>query len=227
MNTKLERFFAFMMEEKIKAFFSFTFYISFIVMFIGIDLPRVLEIICFIVLLISICFCCSVFTAEWMDRIFARGIRKLGKSIYQEIKKIGKEILMFIPILLISCCIISFLMIGQPVNQTSVEQDFYEKPIFNSICSIIIGPIIEEFIFRFFPHKFIKNKALYIIVSTVIFAVMHVIDDPNAFYYIWFYMIRAWYYAYRYHKTKDILVPISMHSLNNLVSTLILVFSLK
>ena len=60
-------------------------------MFIGIDLPMVLEIICFIVLLISICFCCSVFTAEWMDRIFARGIRKLGKSIYQEIKKIGKE----------------------------------------------------------------------------------------------------------------------------------------
>lgn len=90
---------------------------------------------------------------------------------------------------------------------------------------IIIGPIIEEFIFRFLPYRFIKNKILYVIVSTVIFAGMHVLNDPNPFYYIWFYMMRPLYYGYRYHKTKDILVPISMHSLNNLFDVLLFVLS--
>ena len=132
---------------------------------------------------------------------------------------------MFIPILLISDCVISFIMVGQPANQTSLDKAFYEAPIFNSILSIIIGPIIEEFIFRFLPYRFIKNKTLYIIVSTVVFAAMHVVNDPNPFYYIWFYMMRPLYYGYRYHKTKDILVPLSMHSLNNLVATLLFVLS--
>ena len=132
---------------------------------------------------------------------------------------------MFIPIFIITICITSFIMVGQSANQTSIDESFYEAPIFNSILAIIIGPIIEEWIFRFLPSKFINNRTLYIIVSTVIFATMHVIDDPNAFYYIWFYMMRPLYYAYRYHKTKDILVPISMHSLNNLVATLLFVIS--
>lgn len=225
MNTKIGRFFTFIMKEKTRNFFAFAFYVFFIVMFIEIDLPLALEIICCIVVLSITPFVCTVYMSEWMDKMYERNRGKLGKNIIQEIKKIAKEILMFIPILLISDCIISFTMVGQPANQTSIEQSFYEAPIFNSIFAIIIGPIIEEFIFRFLPYRFIKNKTLYIIVSTVVFAAMHVISDPNPFYYIWFYMMRPLYYGYRYHKTKDILVPISMHSLNNLVATLLFVLS--
>ena len=109
------------------------------------------------------------------------------------------------------------MMVGQPANQTNIEQTFLEELILNSIMAIIVGPIIEEFIFRFLPSRFIKNKILYVIVSTVVFAAMHVLDDPNPFYYIWFYIIRACYYGYSYYKTKDILVPISIHSFNNFI----------
>lgn len=225
MNTKIGRFFTFIMREKTRKIFAFAFYVLIIVMHMEIDLPLALEIICFIVLMFISLFGSTVYVSEWMDKMYERNRGKLGKSIIQEIKKIAKEILMFIPILLISICVTSFICVGQSANQTNIEQSFYKAPILNSIYAIIIGPIIEEFIFRFLPYKFIKNKALYIIVSTVVFAAMHVLNDPNPFYYIWFYMMRPLYYGYRYHKTKDILVPISMHSLNNLVAVLVFVIS--
>ncbi len=225
MYNKVERFFTFIMKEKTRNFFAFAFYVSFIVMLIEIELPMVLQVISFIVQIIILPLICLIYMNEWMDKMFEKNRGKLGKNIIEEIKKISKEILMFIPILLISKCITSFIMVGQPANQTSIEESFCEALIFNSIYAIIIGPIIEEFIFRFLPYRFIKNKTLYIIVSTIIFAAMHVVNDTNPFYYIWFYMIRAFYYGYRYHKTKDILVPLSMHSLNNFVETLLIVLS--
>lgn len=225
MNTKIGRFFTFIMKEKTRKVFAFTFYVCFIVMFMEINLPLALEIICFIFLMFITLFGCTVYISEWMDKMYDKNRGKLGKNIIQEIKKIAKEILIFIPILIMTQCITSFIMVEQPANQTSLEQSFYEAPIFNSVFAIIIGPIIEEFLFRFLPYKFIKNKNLYIIVSTIVFAAMHVVNDPNPFYYIWFYMMRPLYYGYRYHKTNDILVPITMHSLNNLVATLLFVFS--
>lgn len=225
MNTKIERFFTFIMKEKTRKIFAFTCYILFIFMFMQIDLPLAVEFLCFIFSIFIIFFGCTVYMIEWMDKMWEENRGKPGKNIIKEIKKIGKEILMYIPIALISICVTSFIMVGQPANQASLDKSFYEAPIFNSILSIIIAPIIEEFIFRFLPYKFIKNKTLYIIVSAVVFAAMHVVNEPNPFYYIWFYMMRPLYYGYRYHKTKDILVPISMHSLNNLIATLLFVFS--
>lgn len=193
MNTKLGRFFTFIMKEKTRKIFAFAFYIFFIVWLIGIDLPLLLEIICCIATLFISSIVCSIYFIEWMDKMEEKNRGKLRKNIIQEIKKISKEILMFIPINLISFIILSFTAIGQPTNQTNIEQSFYESPIYISILAIIIGPIMEEFIFRFLPYRFINNKLLYIIVSTVIFAAMHVVDDPNPFYYIWFYMIDSWY----------------------------------
>lgn len=225
MNTKIEHFFTFIMKEKTRKVFAFIFYVYSIVMFMEIHLPLALEIICFIVLMFIILFGYTVYISEWMDKMYEKNRGKLGKNIIHEITKIAKEILMFIPILIITIGITSFIMVGQPANQSSIEQSFYEAPIFNSVSIIIFGPIIEEFLFRFLPYEFIKNKNLYIIVSTVIFAAMHVINDPNPFYYICFYMMRSLCYGYRYQKTKDILVPISMHSFNNLVATLLFVLS--
>ena len=54
---------------------------------------------------------------------------------------------------------------------------------------------------------------------------MHVVNDTNAFYNIWFYLPNALYLGYRYYKTNDLLVTISIHSLNNLLATLPLILS--
>jgi len=224
MNTKLERFLTCIKRERTRKIFAFIIYVYYILMPMEIELPSAVEFVIGIVVSFIFLFGAIIYITEWMDKMYEKNKGKLEQRINKELKKVGKEILMFIPILLISKIIVYFVMVGQPVNQTNVEKLFYEAPIFMSIFTIIIGPIIEEFIFRFLPYKFIKNKAVYIVVSTIVFAAMHVIDDTNPFYCIWFYMMRPLYYGYRYHKTKNILVPLSMHSLNNMVEVLKLVF---
>lgn len=218
MIAKIKHFFTFIRKEKLQSFFAFAYYVFVIAMFLEIDLPLPLDIINFIIQFIIGWYIC-----DWLDKSFVITIEKLEKNIIKEIKKIANEILMFVPIFIISIFITSFIMVGEPANQTSIAESFFISPIFNSIMIIIIGPITEEIIFRFLPYKFIKNKTLYIIVSTVIFAAMHVVNDANPFYYIWFYMLRPLYYGYRYYETKDIWVPISLHSFNNLISILFLI----
>lgn len=220
MNTRTERFLTFIRKEKTKNFLACVLYFSIVLM--NMNVPLIFQVICLITQMFIITIGCMLYMIDIELGIYKE--TKHRKKYKTTIKKIFKEMLMFIPILLISNCIISLFCIGDPVNQTYVVNLFKESPIFNSILIVIIGPIIEEFSFRFLPYKFIQNKTLYIIISSVVFAMMHVIDDPNAFYYIWFYMIHPLYYAYRYHKTKDILVPISMHSFNNLICILLVIF---
>lgn len=225
MNTKVDRFFTFLMKEKTRNFFAFLFYASFIFLLMETVLPLPVEIISLVVQMFIILFALPLYMLTWMEKISNKYRGKLVKNILQEIKKISKELVMFIPVLLLSICITSFMMIGNSANQTSINTTFFEAPIYNSISIIIIGPIVEEFIFRLLPYKFIKNKFLYIILSTVVFAGMHVIGDSNALYYIWFYMMRPLYYGYRYYKTQDVCVTISMHSLNNLIATILMILS--
>ena len=222
MNSKSERFFDFIKKEHTKRLFAIVFYILLIEEFVEINLPLALKIICVIIQMFIILCGGVVYMDEYLDKVSNKIEGKLARNIIQEIKKIAKEIAMFIPVLLISICITSFIAIGKPANQIRVEESFYKLPIVSLIDAIIIAPIIEELIFRFLPYRFIKNKILYIIVSAVVFAAMHVIDDPNPFYYIWSYMMGSLYCSYRYHKTKDILVTISMHSFNNLIGILLM-----
>lgn len=225
MDTQEGQFYTFLLKEKTRAFFAFVLYVLFIVMIIEIDLPLAVDFIRFIIQLSIILFYGALYMSDWMDKYYERKEGKLKKNKTQNIKKIGKEILMYIAIFLIVDGITSFVLVGQTENQANFEESFYKAPILNSIFAIIICPIIEELIFRFLPYKFIKNKALYIIVSGVVFAAMHVLGDSNPLYNIWFYMIRALYYGYRYYKTKNLWVPISIHMTNNLIATLLFVFS--
>ena len=86
MNTKIERFFTFIMKEKTRNFFAFAFYILFIVMSMEIDLPFAVEIICFIFLMFIEILGCMVYMCEWANNICERNRGKLGKNIINEIE---------------------------------------------------------------------------------------------------------------------------------------------
>ena len=214
---KIVRFKSFLEKEKTRKFFaflSFLFYVIIISICLNFDWPFVLDVICFI-FFISIGL--LVFLFYYLNWIIKRFERKENhKNILQNIKTIFREVLMFIPILIIVNLISSFIMIGKPTNQTAIYEELYKAPILYSINVILIGPIMEELIFRFLPYKFIRNEKMYIIVSSVIFAALHVVNDINPFYYIWCYLPTSLWYGYRYCKTKNILATISIHSFNNL-----------
>ena len=147
-------------------------------------------------------------------------LKQYKQQFTKKAKKILKEILMLIPILFLSWFIKKFIVTGEPLNQVGISNDYVQSPVSAFFTSVILAPVIEEFIFRFLPYKFISNKTLYILVSAIIFSAMHVINDSNPFYYIWQYIIIALYLGYRYYKTKDICVPISIHLLNNLIASI-------
>ena len=208
----------FMTEGKKRSFLAFIPYslivIEAIGTFFGINIPGLLRIVFSIVMIVTfslgLIMDCEVY---W---------NKKETKDEQLIKKIANELLKFIPVWVISILIGSVLtsLFGEPTNQIRIEEEFEGLSLFYLIDMVIYTPIIEEYLFRFLPHKFIKNEVLYIIISSIVFAGMHVVEDPNAFYHIWIYMVRPIYYAYRYYKTQDIRVTISFHAFNNLISTL-------
>lgn len=167
------------------------------------------------------------YSYEWVDKNFARleAVRTNFKQVIKrKAKKIGKEILAFIPLEFLEGVIAYRIMDGEPQNQIGVEAHFWQNPISVAFLSIFIAPLIEEVIFRFLPRHFIKNGVLYVLFSTITFAAMHVIEDPQWYYYIWFYSVSSLWYSYRYYKTNDICIPMALHSFNNIVAIALILF---
>lgn len=135
MNVKIGRFITFIKEENTRDFFAFAFYISYIGILI--DLPLAFENICCIVQIIILILGCFIYLNEYVDKVFEKNKANIRKNIIKEIKKIAKEIKMFIPIELISLFITSFIMVGQSENQTSINETFYQAQIFKCMYLMI------------------------------------------------------------------------------------------
>lgn len=89
--------------------------------------------------------------------------------------------------------------------------------IINILASCIVGPIFEEFLYRYsFINKLEKyySKTLVIFISSLVFALCHT-GVPT----IIFAFIIGIINAYFYYKTRDILVPIFIHISANMIST--------
>ena len=225
MDSKIGRFITFILKEKTRDCFAFAFFVLFIITLFDFELPLILDIIGCILWVFILLVGFTIYLNDWIDKTTITDRKQKREKRIKDFKLILKEFIMFVPIWAITWAISYFLCQGQSANQTHLEEIFQKAPIYFSIHFIIIGPLTEEFIFRCLPYRFIKNRTLYIIISSIIFAAMHVIDDPNAFYYIWFYLMRPFYYAYRYHKTQDLRVPFCMHSFNNLIATIPMILS--
>jgi uncharacterized protein len=87
--------------------------------------------------------------------------------------------------------------------------------VFNFISAVLLGPIVEELIFRGFliqrlSHKFDLTKA--VIISSLAFGVLH-FDIIGA-------AIFGVVCAILYIKTKSLFVPIVIHIVNNFIATM-------
>lgn len=159
MSSKVERCYNFMKTEKSQGFMAFILYIIFIVVLTNIHLPLILQCICSIVSMFALVFIIPIYiTIWWFDE---KVEKNQEENIFQKIKKITKEFAMFLPFLFISTYIISLILTGEAANETRINESFGEAVILNTILIIFIGPILEEFIFRLLPYKFIKKKLIY------------------------------------------------------------------
>lgn len=91
---------------------------------------------------------------------------------------------------------------------------------------VIIIPIFEEIFCRFNFRKSFKSRAVFIIVTSLIFGVLHMSSFSLSFeffYDLFIYAFMGVCLAYVYCKTESICSSMIMHILNNLVSVFMLI----
>ena len=137
----------------------------------------------------------------------------------------------FLAILLmvISNMIISSLGVKIADNEKEVIEAFHRLPLYTIISATIIAPILEETVFRLSIRKIIRNDYLFIILSGLLFGILHVAGSNNIgqLLYIIPYSIPGCIFAYTLVKSDNIFVPISLHFIHNailMIVQIILVF---
>ena len=133
-------------------------------------------------------------------------------------------ILMIVSMIISSIIITNFTSISNSENQEIIIEEFKKFPLYTLFLTIFIAPFMEEIIFRLSLNKLIKNKYIYIIFSGLLFGLLHVIGSDNILNYLFFipYSIPGIILAHTLVKSDNIFVPISLHFINNLFSTILL-----
>lgn len=124
-------------------------------------------------------------------------------------------------------------------NQNAVNEIIFGTPLIGFLFVVVAAPLFEEIIFRFgvfraFTHKSKKMEVIGIVLTTIIFASVHMIatfqtvfEDPaNPNYEVLksdllslpVYLIGAFGLTFAYHKSKSLLTPMLMHMTYNGIS---------
>ncbi|MBQ2639432.1 MAG: CPBP family intramembrane metalloprotease [Bacilli bacterium] len=129
--------------------------------------------------------------------------------------------------MVISNVIISFILkAGGAENEKLIQQMISKSPWFMIITAGVIAPIIEELIFRKGFKNSFNNKHLFIILSGLVFGLMHVISSNSLleFLYIIPYSSLGISFAVAYYKTDTVFTPIIFHMIHNLILIILAVF---
>ena len=187
-------------------------YITFIDSFI---LSVIFEIL---LLILSIILFFNVFKEEFI--LFKNNFLSYVRYI---LPKLGVGYLIYILVGLISSTITNQTT---SVNQQALEQLSYWYII---PAAIIWAPIVEETLFRRCLRSFIKNKVLFIIVSALIFGLLHTIHEEsllNIFVIGLPYMVLGGYLAYIYTKTNNMFSNMFSHMLINSFALIMMLIGL-
>ena len=109
-------------------------------------------------------------------------------------------------------------------NEESIRKSIKLFPIYMCFSTVIYAPLVEEIIFRKTFKNIIKNGTIFILVSGIVFGLIHISYSDNMFNELLItvpYMIMGFDFAYIYHKSNNIFTTITIHSLHNLVLLMI------
>lgn len=120
---------------------------------------------------------------------------------------------------------------GEAVNQQVIVEALRSNGIILIFVSaVIIGPIVEELIFRKAIFGLISNDKIALAVSTFIFGAIHLLGEASiteALVNGIAYFVMGFVFGYIYLKNnRNIIVPIIVHVLSNLISVLGILFFL-
>ena len=94
--------------------------------------------------------------------------------------------------------------------------------------AIIWAPFVEEGIFRGGLRRFVKNDKLFIVLSAVLFGLLHTIGSEAGVYDMFVqslqYMVMGGVMAYTYTKTNNIFVNMGIHCVQNTLGVILMLF---
>ena len=121
----------------------------------------------------------------------------------------------------------NFLPNDPSANQQMVDQLAQEQPLFAFFMAVVFAPLTEELTFRamlarfVFPHQDnIKQTALFLLVSSLIFALVHFPGTPLQFLV---YASLGFSMGLAYISKGGLAYSIVLHALNNLIAFLMIV----
>lgn len=110
-------------------------------------------------------------------------------------------------------------------NNEQLVRDYIKLlPIYMTFSCVIYAPIVEEITFRKTFRNIIDNKYIFILVSGIMFGLVHITGDTigiNDYLLSIPYILMGISLAYIYYKSNNIFTTITIHSLHNLVLLII------
>ena len=122
--------------------------------------------------------------------------------------------------------IINFILkLGQSQNEHAVQQMIKSAPVLMLICAGVLAPITEELTFRKAFKNVFSKKWVFVIVSGLVFGLLHVIGfelkTPLELLYILPYGCLGGCFAYMDYEIDSTYPSILMHMMHNTVLTLL------
>ncbi len=102
-----------------------------------------------------------------------------------------------------------------PENEIMVRSYVTSKFVYNYLITTFIIPLVEEITFRYSFSR-IKNKYLYLIISTLVFASLHISATSEIIYLIP-YGALGLAFALIFYKSNNVIVSTIAHSLHNFI----------
>jgi uncharacterized protein len=112
---------------------------------------------------------------------------------------------------------------AEAINQITIINALQSQgAVLMFVSAVLLGPIVEELIFRKAIFGLIKKDHIALIVSTFIFGTIHLISEPSiteALVNGVSYYMMGFVFGYIYLKNdRNIWIPIFVHILSNLIS---------
>ena len=175
-----------------------------------------------IYLFISYILISLYFTIIYKDELL-NNIKKLNK------KNILTTLIYFIIgflLMMLSNHIINYIIIPNSISnneQGNRELLLNNKLLYGLLLSLII-PYIEEIVFRLSFKKSINNNIIFILISSTIFGLLHIISSTKLIELLYFipYFILGLTFSTIYTKTNNIFCSTLSHILNNTITVLVI-----
>lgn len=158
--------------------------------------------------------------------IFFKELKTALKAFKNSFSAYAKYILsrvgiMFVVVIALNVIAMTICKQGNSVNQQTIESlpKWYSIPM-----AVIWAPIVEELIFRGVLRRLIKNNTLFIIVSAIVFGLLHTVSEATIFNMIIMgipYAFIGAFLAHIYTKTNNIASNISAHAVYNFIGAML------